>query len=275
MGCVMLMPIGRFARAARLSIRSLRRYDESGLLPAAFVDPQSGYRYYRIEQLARAETIRFLRIADMPLSMIGDALDGDDSESVLAEHLAAMERRRDEIDRLATQLRNRIERKEDFMSTDVTITSIPATTAVSYRTATSYPGIFDDIPAGFDAVTGFLTAAGIDPAGAPFTIYHQVTDADTDGDIAMCVPVAGEVDADDSLELIELPAVAAARVVHQGGYDDLSASYNTVAAWIHERGHRIVGPHREVYLNSPADTAEADLRTEILFPIDATDDDVT
>lgn len=30
----------------------------------------------------------------------------------------------------------------------------------------------------------------------------------------------------------------------------------------------IVGAHREAYLNSPVDTAEADLLTEILFPIE-------
>jgi len=41
-----------------------------------------------------------------------------------------------------------------------------------------------------------------------------------------------------------------------------------VSAWIHERGHRIVGPTRKVYLNSPGDVAEADFLTEILFPVD-------
>ena len=73
------MPIGRFARAARLPIKSLRRYDESGLLPAAFVDEQSGYRYYRLEQLARADAVRFLRRVNMPLPMIAETLDGDRS----------------------------------------------------------------------------------------------------------------------------------------------------------------------------------------------------
>lgn len=267
----MLMPIGRFARAARLSIKSLRRYDESGLLPAAFVDPQSGYRYYRIEQLARAETIRFLRIVDMPLSAIAETLDGGDPESLLAAHLASMERRRDEIDRLAIQLRQRIERKDYAMSADVIIKSTPAITAVAYRTETSYPGIFTDIPAGFAKVMGFLAEAGIDPVGLPFTIYHRVTDADTPGDIAMCVPVDEAIEAGNGIEIIELPSAAAACVVHQGGYDDLSASYNAVASWIHERGHRILGPHRERYLNSPADTAEDDLLTEIVFPIDTDD----
>lgn len=265
----MLIPIGRFARAARLSIKSLRRYDESGLLPAAFVDPQSGYRYYRLEQLTRAETIRFLRIVDMPLSQIAEAIDGDEPESLLEAHLATMKRRRDEIDRLAIQLQQRIDRKEYTMSADVTLKSTPSITAIGHRTKTSYPDIFDDIPAGFAEVMEFITDTDLDPVGAPFTIYHQVTDADTPGEIAMCVPVARPVETNDRLDVVEIPSGTAASLVHRGGYDDLSASYNAVAAWIHERGHRIVAPHREIYLNSPADTAEDDLLTEILFPIDA------
>jgi effector-binding domain-containing protein len=265
----MLIPIGRFSRAARLSIKSLRRYDESGLLPAAFVDPQSGYRYYRVEQLSRAETIRFLRIVDMPLAQIAETLASDDPESLLKAHLASLEHRRDEIDQLAVQLHERIERKDFAMSSEITIKTTPSIVAVAHRTKTSYPGIFDDIPAGFRTVMTFLAAAGLDPAGAPFTIYHRVTDADTPGDIAMCVPVAAPPETNDVIEVVEIPTEAAVSVVHQGSYEDLSASYGAVASWIHERGHRIAGPHREVYLNSPADTAESDLLTEILFPIDA------
>lgn len=271
----MLMPIGRFSRATRLSVKSLRNYDESGLLPAAFVDPASGYRYYRVEQLARAEAIRFLRIVDMPLAMIAETLDNEHPATVLAKHLEALEARRDELDRLATQLRQRLDREDQpAMNTHVTVKATPATTAVSHRRLTTYPGIFDDIPAGFAKVMGFLTATGIDPAGAPFTIYHQVTDADTTGDIEMCVPVSPasganeELAAGDGLQVVDIAPGAAATITHRGGYDDLSASYDAVARWIHERGHRIVGPHREVYLNSPTDTVEDDLLTEILFPID-------
>lgn len=264
-----LMPIGRFARAARLSVRSLRRYDDSGLLRATFVDPHSGYRYYRIEQLARAETIRFLRIVDMPLSEIAEALDGADPESVLEAHLTSLQRRRDEIDRLASQLRQRIDRKGFPMSADVSIKTTPSIVAVAHRTATSYPGIFEDIPAGFATVMKSLAKAGVDPVGPPFTIYHRVTDADTPGDIAMCVPIARPVECGGHTDVVEVPAGAAASLVHRGGYEDLSASYNALAAWVHERGHRLLGPHREVYLNSPADTAESDLLTELLFPIEA------
>ncbi|HEV7641695.1 MAG TPA: MerR family DNA-binding transcriptional regulator, partial [Gaiellaceae bacterium] len=41
-----LIPIGQFAAAARLSLKALRLYDQSGLLPARYVDPDSGYRFY-------------------------------------------------------------------------------------------------------------------------------------------------------------------------------------------------------------------------------------
>ncbi|HEY5985567.1 MAG TPA: MerR family DNA-binding transcriptional regulator [Streptosporangiaceae bacterium] len=48
-----LLAIGAFARAARLSPKALRLYDELGLLPPACIDPASGYRFYEPAQLSR------------------------------------------------------------------------------------------------------------------------------------------------------------------------------------------------------------------------------
>lgn len=269
---VMLIPIGRFARASRLSVKSLRNYDSSGLLPAAFVDPQSGYRYYRIEQLARADAIRSLRMVDMPLSAIAETIDGENSEEALTSHLAALEHQRDELEQMTQQLQRLIHLKEYTMSSEVTVKKQSALIAAAYRTETTYSQIFSDIPAGFDNVMHFLTEADIDPAGTPFTVYHQAPDADSEGDIAMCVPIAVSTEGGDGVEIIEIEAGATASIVHHGSYNDMGESYATVAKWIHERGHRILGPQREVYLNSPAEVDEADLRTEIHFPIDSEGD---
>lgn len=263
---VMLMPIGRFARASRLSVKSLRNYDESGLLPATLVDPASGYRYYRIEQLARADAIRSLRMVAMPLPQIAEILDGDDPEPLLTSHLATLDRQRDDLDQMSQQLRRRIHLKEYKMSRDVTIKTLPELNVAAYRTRTTPTRIFSDIPAGFDRVMGFLTDAGVDPAGTPFTLYHQAPDADTEGDIALCVPISQPIETSADCQVIEFVQTVTASVVHQGGYDEMGESYGAVAKWIHERGHRIVGPHREVYLNSPAQVDEGDLLTEIHFP---------
>ncbi len=64
------LTIGAFARASRLSPKALRLYDELGLLPPAYVDPWSGYRFYESAQLERARLVAWLRRLGMPLARI-------------------------------------------------------------------------------------------------------------------------------------------------------------------------------------------------------------
>ncbi|HEY0539338.1 MAG TPA: MerR family transcriptional regulator [Actinoallomurus sp.] len=64
------LTIGAFARAARLSPKALRLYDELGLLRPARVDPVSGYRFYEPAQLERARLVAWLRRLGMPLARI-------------------------------------------------------------------------------------------------------------------------------------------------------------------------------------------------------------
>ncbi|MEV6927990.1 MerR family transcriptional regulator [Dactylosporangium sp. NPDC051485] len=70
-----LLTIGAFARAARLTPKALRLYDEVGLLPPAAVDPESGYRFYDPDQLAHARLIAQLRLIGMPLADIRTVCD--------------------------------------------------------------------------------------------------------------------------------------------------------------------------------------------------------
>ncbi|MEU5316243.1 MerR family transcriptional regulator [Streptomyces sp. NPDC021056] len=65
-----MLTIGAFAKACRLSPKALRLYDELDLLPPAKVDPDTGYRYYAVEQLERARLVAWLRRIGMPLARI-------------------------------------------------------------------------------------------------------------------------------------------------------------------------------------------------------------
>ncbi|WP_460343324.1 MerR family transcriptional regulator [Actinoallomurus acanthiterrae] len=65
-----LLTIGAFARAAGLSPKALRLYDELGLLRPAAVDGESGYRFYDPAQLEQARLIAWLRRLGMPLARI-------------------------------------------------------------------------------------------------------------------------------------------------------------------------------------------------------------
>src|SRR5438445_184214 len=68
-----LLPIGRFARLTGLTIRALRHYDELGLLAPAWIDPETGFRFYGIQQMQRAGGIKQLRGLEL-------ALEADDAE---------------------------------------------------------------------------------------------------------------------------------------------------------------------------------------------------
>jgi DNA-binding transcriptional MerR regulator len=84
-----LLVIGRFARLTGLSVGALRHYDELDVLRPAYVDPATGYRSYRREQLATAQAIARLRDLELPLDAIRAYLAADDpadQRRVLAAH---------------------------------------------------------------------------------------------------------------------------------------------------------------------------------------------
>lgn len=81
-----LLTIGAFARAAGLSPKALRLYDELGLLRPAAVDGESGYRLYDPAQLERARLIAWLRRLGMPLARIRQV--GELPASAAAEAIA-------------------------------------------------------------------------------------------------------------------------------------------------------------------------------------------
>lgn len=69
-----MMNIGQFAYSTGLSVKTLRYYDEIGLLPAADVDEFNGYRSYRASQLRDAALLRVLRTSGMGISQMKRAL---------------------------------------------------------------------------------------------------------------------------------------------------------------------------------------------------------
>jgi bifunctional DNase/RNase/DNA-binding transcriptional MerR regulator len=91
-----LESIGRFSRRAGIPVSHLRHYHETGLLEPAYVDPESGYRYYAAAQREAAEVIAMLRSIDMPVREIQRVL-ADPSEAtvgeVLTTHRALLEKR--------------------------------------------------------------------------------------------------------------------------------------------------------------------------------------
>ena len=72
-----MFKIGEFAQICRVTVRTLRYYDEIGLLKPAHVDPWTGYRYYARDQAARLNRILTLKDLGLSLEQVGPMLDND------------------------------------------------------------------------------------------------------------------------------------------------------------------------------------------------------
>lgn len=90
----MMMTIGQFAEQTGLSISALRFYADRQLLVPAQIDSSNGYRRYTQAQVADGVFVRDLRLLDMSLSDISDALpkSTSDRKVMITHHLAELER---------------------------------------------------------------------------------------------------------------------------------------------------------------------------------------
>ena len=91
-----LLVIGRFARLVGLSVGALRHYDDLDILRPAWVDPDTGYRSYRRDQLENARLIVRLRDLEVPLEGIRAYLGTDDPAErrrLLTDHRRRIEAR--------------------------------------------------------------------------------------------------------------------------------------------------------------------------------------
>ncbi|MFG1998446.1 MerR family transcriptional regulator [Spirillospora sp. NPDC048911] len=246
-----LLPIGRFARLCRLSVKQLRHYDDLGLLAPAWVDPASGYRYYRPDQAGEALSIGLLRSLDVPLPDIGKALSSGTSalQAVRDRMKADLARRRKALDLLERVL------AEGLPRADVTVVREPARRVFVERdTAT---------PATIGAATSRCVArslAAVTPHGPLIGLFPlDLADEFT-------VAIAAETDDDRADEV--LPGGSYAVATHVGPYDRIALTSHGLLTWCADHGHLPIGPLREVYLNAPTLTPPERLVTQLMIRLD-------
>ncbi|WP_433416645.1 MerR family transcriptional regulator [Microtetraspora malaysiensis] len=92
--------ISEVARMSGLTSRTLRHYDDIGLLRPVRT-ASNGYRWYGRRELLRLQRILFLRELGVPLTQIGRILDGDrDGVAALRRHRADLVAHRDRLEEI-------------------------------------------------------------------------------------------------------------------------------------------------------------------------------
>ena len=107
-----LFTIGEMHKLFAVPVRTLRFYDEIGLLRPERVDPRTGYRYYSAGQFERLNTIKYLRALGVSLERIRGFFENRDTDVVellLQEQLADTRRRLDELQRIERRIGRRLD----------------------------------------------------------------------------------------------------------------------------------------------------------------------
>ena len=153
----------------------------------------------------------------------------------------------------------------------VTIVEVKPQTVLGMRKRGKYEEIGTMLPMIFQ----FAVSQGIQIQGPPFFVCHEqskeeVERADKEGnaDVEVAVPVQGKMEGTNQIGCYEMPGGKMARIVHQGPYQDCESAYDKLFGWIIEKGMKVTGPTREVYLNDPCEVAQEDILTEIYAPVE-------
>ncbi|MDR1775827.1 MAG: MerR family transcriptional regulator [Actinomycetes bacterium] len=271
--------IGAFSKLGKTTVKTLRYYDELGLLTPARIDAATGYRYYRTEQLLRLNDIMALRQMGFSVEEVGRIVSAgsggtDDLIETLTARRADLARAQDalnlQLSRLDTYL---AERKEGLtMQYQATLKDLPACTVFSARrTLASY----DELGECYVDVGRAVAAANPDLCCTQpeycCAIYHDGEYRESDIDVEICQAVEGPGVAADGFEFRELPATRVASVLHRGPYsgpDGLSKAYAYLYGWIESNGLKPSDAPRESYLDGVWNCeSDADWLTELQVPV--------
>ena len=69
------LKIGEFSQLMQVTVKTLRHYEQKGLLAPDEVDEWTGYRYYSIDQMQQLKDIRDLQRLGFSLDEIKDLFD--------------------------------------------------------------------------------------------------------------------------------------------------------------------------------------------------------
>ncbi|MCM3882194.1 MerR family transcriptional regulator [Frankia sp. R82] len=245
------LTIGEFAQLTHLSVRTLRRYHDSGLLVPASVDPHSGYRYYTAEQIPSAQVIHRLRELDLPLADVARILATEDPHAraeLITGRLHRLEAVLDRTRAAVTSLRQLL--RPDIAGLEARLCSLPA------RTVAAISGAVDrsEVLAWYAEATAELDAAlaGLEPLGSPGGCYDNELFTLGRGMVmvyrpAVAPPTRGRVTPRT------LPAVELATTVHHGTHDDIDVTYGRLGAWVVEHALAVDEPVHEIYSIGPHD----------------------
>ena len=269
-----MLTIGEFSNICKVSTKTLRYYDEIGLLKPSVIDPENGYRYYSIEQLEQMIFINRLKSYSFSLDEIKSFLVSGENDGSLHDAFSRkkteLEKQMRECDKLLAQLDNDISAIENGKSVmsymddiDVKLADVPPMNLLYIRKTVS----LQDFPAEYSDCYGKLfkriAVDGLTMTGAPMVLFHSSESTPSGLDTEFAIPVREYVTGTRDFE----PGLCLKTVVH-GEYTELASVYTKQTEWAEREGYKNTNALFEVYVTDPSQVQSPDDNiTEVYYPV--------
>lgn len=244
-----MVRIGDFAKMGRVSIKTLRYYDETGLLKPAYTDRSTGYRYYTANQLPLLNRLLVYKSLGFSLDQARELSSEDATASKLRELL---ENRRNELARrleleqaqlaLVESRINQIEREGRLPIYEVLLKETEPKNAVAVRRTLSNYASLDPI---LKEIGNALPKSEVEAYGA---IWHQCLFSGGEIDCEAFAIVKSPVPLPSGCSSLMLAGGSVASVVYSDADEDpFPQVYRAVLETIDSRDYEVVWPMWELY----------------------------
>lgn len=262
--------IGLFSKLGKVTIKTLRYYDEMNLLVPAHID-ENGYRYYTTDQLFRLHEIVSMKQMGLSILEIKALLDHHDIVTILDQRKKELELELSDITIQLSRLTNYIleKQEEKEMVYQAVIKEIPKCIVFSMRQSMpNYAYLNERMPFVGEKVMKMNPELKCTQPDYCFTINHDRAYKETDIDIEICQAVETFGSDSEGIVFKEMPEITVVSVLHQGNYETLREAYTYALKWLEDNGYVMSGSPRESFIDGVWNkNVDTEWLTEIQVPI--------
>lgn len=265
--------IGEFSKLNRITVKTLRYYEEIGLMKPNDIDEWTGYRYYDVSQFQKLNTIIELKKLRFSLDEIREMFEAGlktpSAEMVQKKLNECIEEQRLLQNQYAELLSLEKDIRKGNEMEKVFIKTLPAIIVASYRKVVKdYNELFNLCP---NVIGPEMERCGCtcDSISYAYTMEHDKEHHDTNIDIEYCEAVDKVFTESDSLKCKEIPEVQTAVCInHYGSYNNFQHSMTLLMEYLENKGYKIIDNPRFCYIDGIWNKEkEEEWLTEIQCPV--------
>lgn len=270
-----MLSIGEFSNICKVSPKALRYYAEIGLLLPEEINPETGYRYYSLDQLERMLFISRLKSYNFSLEEIKAILTSEEPQDEklyleLTTKKKEIERQVREWERTLDQLHgdlSNLKQGRSIMSylegIDVQLVEVPVMRLLSVRKMVHESEFSQEYGNCFGKLFRQIADDNLTAAAPPMVLFHSGEFTPCGLDTEFAVPVKEYVTGTRDFH----PKLCLKTVLH-GPYSGLSSVYTRQRDWAEKEGYEASDALYEVYVTDPSQVSEeSELITELYYPV--------